>query len=247
MGSLEGKVALVTGGSRGIGASIVKDLAANGAAVAFTYAAAAEQAAAVAKQVEADGGKALAIQADSGDPAAVAEAVRQAVDAFGRLDILVNNAGVLAGGGPLDGIELADIDRTLDVNVRGVVLSVRAALPYLRDGGRIITVGSSLADRIPGAGLTLYSLSKSALVGLTKGLARDLGPRGIGVTLVQPGPIDTDMNPADGESADLQRTWTALGRYGIGEDVALTVTHIAGDGGRYMTGSAVTIDGGLAA
>jgi 3-oxoacyl-[acyl-carrier protein] reductase len=246
MSSLDGKIALVTGGSRGIGAAIAKDLATNGAVVVFTYATAADQAVAVAKQIEADGGRALAIQADIGDPAAVADAVRQAVEEFGGLDILVNNAGVLAAG-PLEGLGLADIDRSLAVNVRGVLLAVQAALPHLREGGRIITVGSTLADRVPGAGLTLYSLTKSALTGLTKGLARDLGSRGIGVTLVQPGPIDTDMNPGDGESADLQRSWTAFGRYGTREDVALTVTHIAGDGGRYMTGSAVTVDGGLAA
>jgi 3-oxoacyl-[acyl-carrier protein] reductase len=246
MTELAGKVALVTGGSRGIGAAIARRLAADGAAVALTYAHAAGQAADVAQSIEDKGGRAIVIRADHADPPAAARAVEQTVDQLGRLDILVNNAGIFTGG-PLDETAGQDLDRILAIDVKAVFLASQAAARHMSDGGRIITIGSALADRVPGPTLTLYSTAKSALGGLTKGLARDLGPRGIRVTLVQAGPIDTDMNPENGPAGDFLRSVTALGHYGRGEDVAALVSYLAGEGGRYITGTAITIDGGLAA
>jgi NAD(P)-dependent dehydrogenase (short-subunit alcohol dehydrogenase family) len=244
--SLEGKVALVTGGSRGIGAAVAKELAKGGAAVALTYANAADRARAVADGIEADGGRVVVIRADNADPAAPRAAVEQTVQDLGRLDILVNNAGIFAGG-PLDEISVEELDRILAVDVRAVFLASQAAARHMTSGGRIVNIGSSLAERVPGPGLTLYSMSKSALVGLTKGLARDLGPKGITVTLVQPGPIDTDMNPQDGPAGDFLRSVTALGHFGQVEDIAVAVAFLAGSTGRYISGAALTVDGGLAA
>jgi 3-oxoacyl-[acyl-carrier protein] reductase len=243
---LSGKVALVTGGSRGIGAAIAKQLAKDGATVALTYANAADKAQAVAEQIEADGGRAVVIHADHADPAAARAAVEQTVHDLGRLDILVNNAGIFAGG-PLEETSAEELDRILDVDVRAVFFASQAAAGHMNAGGRIINIGSSLAERVPGPTLTLYSMSKSALVGLTKGLARDLGSQGITATLVQPGPIDTDMNPEDGPAGDFLRSVTALGRFGRAEDIAAAVAYLAGSGGRYITGAAITVDGGLAA
>ena len=243
---LAGKVALVTGGSRGIGAAIARRLAEDGAAVALTYATAAGRAAEVAGHIEAKGGRAVVIQADHADPGSAARAVDQTVDQLGRLDILVNNAGIFVGG-PLEEVTVADLDRVLAVDVEAVFLASQAAARHMTDGGRIITVGSALADRVPGPALTLYSMAKSALGGLTKGLARDLGPRGIRVTLIQAGAIDTDMNPENGPAGDFLRGVTTLGHYGRAEDIAALVAYLAGDGGRYVTGTAITIDGGLAA
>jgi NAD(P)-dependent dehydrogenase (short-subunit alcohol dehydrogenase family) len=245
MKELAGKVALVTGGSRGIGAAIARQLAQDGAAVALTYVSAAEKARAVAKQIDADGGRVLVIEADNADPGAVTAAVEQTVRELGRIDILVNNAGIFAGG-PLEKMTLEQVDRTLAIDVRAVFLASQAAARHMSVDGRIITIGSALAERVPGPGMTLYAMCKSALTGLTKGLARDLGPRGITATVVHGGLIDTDMNPADGPGAGLSAV-TALGHYGIAGDIAATVAHLAGDGGRYVSGTAITVDGGFAA
>jgi NAD(P)-dependent dehydrogenase (short-subunit alcohol dehydrogenase family) len=242
---LEGKVALVTGGSRGIGAAIAQRLARDGAAVALTYVSAAEKARAVAKQIDADGGRVLVIQADNADPGAVIAAVEQTVRELGRIDILVNNAGIFTGG-PLEEMTVDQVDRILAIDVRAVFLAAQAAARHMSAGGRIITIGSAMAERVPAPGMTLYAMSKSALTGLTKGLARDLGPRGITATVVHGGLIDTDMNPADGPGAGLSSV-TALGRYGTVDDIAATVAHLAGDGGRYTSGTAFTVDGGFAA
>jgi 3-oxoacyl-[acyl-carrier protein] reductase len=246
MGELTGKVALVTGGSRGIGAAIARRLAGDGAAVALTYATSAEKARAVAKQIDADGGQALVIQADNADPAAVAAAVEQTVQAMGRLDILVNNAGIFAGG-PLEQMTVEQADQLWSVNVRAVFVAAQAAARHLGEGGRIITIGSALTERVPAPGMSLYAMSKAALTGLTKGLARDLAPQGINVSVVHGGLIDTDMNPADGPAAEFFSKAPALGRYGSADDIAAAVAYLAGDGGRYITGTAVTVDGGFAA
>ena len=246
MNELSGKVALVTGGSRGIGAAIAQRLAHDGAAVAFTYVTAAGKAQAVAKQIDADGGRVLVIQADNADPGAVTGAVEQTVREFGRLDILVNNAGIVIDG-PLEEMTVEHADRLWAVDVRAVFAASQAAARHMSAGGRIITIGSALAERVPVPGLTLYAMVKSALTGLTKGLARDLGPRGITATVVHGGLIDTDMNPANGPAAAFLSTVPALGHYGTAGDIAATVAHLAGDGGRYVTGTAITVDGGFAA
>jgi NAD(P)-dependent dehydrogenase (short-subunit alcohol dehydrogenase family) len=246
MKELVGKVALVTGGSRGIGAAIARRLAHDGATVALTYVSATDKAQEVAARIEADGGRVLVIKADSADPFAATGAVEQTVRDLGRIDILVNNAGIFAGG-PLEELTVDQVDRILAIDVRAVFLASQAAARHMTAGGRIINIGSALAERVPVSGLTLYAMCKAALTGLTKGLARDLAPRGITATVVQPGIIDTDMNPEDGPGADVLRNVTALGRYGTVDDVAATVAHLAGDGGRYLTGTAITIDGGFAA
>jgi 3-oxoacyl-[acyl-carrier protein] reductase len=246
MSALAGKVALVTGGSRGIGAAVARRLARDGAAVAFTYAAAADKAHAVAKQIDADGGRVLVIRADSADPAAVTAAVEQTVRDLGRLDILVNNAGIFASG-PLEEITMEQADRLWAVDVRAVFAAAQAAARHMTEGGRIISIGSALAERTPVPGLTLYAMCKAALTGLTRGLARDLGPRGITATVVHAGLVDTDMNPADGPGAGILRPVTAVGRYGHVDEIAAVVAHLAGEGGRYITGTAVTVDGGFAA
>jgi len=243
MSDLTGKVALVTGGSRGIGAAIAKRLAGAGAAVALTYVQAADRAREVAEQIEADGGRAAVVEADLTRPEAAAEAVEQTVLELGGIDILVNNAGFLAYG-PLAEVSAADLDRVLAVDVQSVFLAAQAAARHMGDGGRIISIGSCFNGHVPAANFVLQATAKSALVGLTKGLARELGPLGITATIVDPGPIDTDMNPADGESADFQRSLTALGRYGEAEDIAAAVAFLAGAGGRYVTGTALAVDGG---
>jgi 3-oxoacyl-[acyl-carrier protein] reductase len=243
---LTGKVALVTGGSRGIGAAIARRLAHDGATVAFTYLNAAEHARAVAKEIDAAGGPALVIQADSADPAAVAGAVEETVAKLGRIDILVNNAGIFVGG-PLEELTAEDADRIWAVDVRAVFVASQAAAKHMSAGGRIITIGTNFIDHVPRPGFTLYAMSKAALTGLTKGLARDLGPRGICAVLVNPGPTDTDMNPADGPGAARLAPLTALGRYGSPDDVAAAVSYLAGDGGKHVTGTAITVDGGMTA
>ncbi|WP_437779818.1 3-oxoacyl-ACP reductase family protein [Sorangium sp. So ce1097] len=243
---LAGKVALVTGGSRGIGAAIARRLARGGADVALTYVSAEGRARAVVGEIEAAGRRGLAIAADCADPAAVVGAVERTVAELGRIDILVNNAGI-ALMGPLEAVTLEDVDRTLAIHVRAVFLASQAAARHMGAGGRIISIGSCLAERAPGPGTTLYSMSKAALVGFTKGLARDLGPRGITANVVQPGPIDTDMNPADGPGAEGQRKLAALGHYGSADDIASTVAHLAGEGGRFITGATIAVDGGFAA
>ncbi|MFF4488772.1 3-oxoacyl-ACP reductase family protein [Streptomyces sp. NPDC001544] len=242
--TLNGKVALVTGGSRGIGAATALRLAGQGADVAVTYVNGKEAAADVVRAVEALGRRAVALRADSADPEEAADAVERTARELGGPDILVNNAGIGVLG-PLDGLSLADVDRVLAVNVRGVFLTSRAAAARMTAGGRIITIGTCMSQRVPGPGGTLYAMSKSALIGLTKALARELGPRGITANIVHPGPIDTDMNPADGPYAAGQAEMTALGRFGRAEEVAATVAHLAG--AAYVTGAEYSVDGGHAA
>ena len=243
---LSGQVAFVQGGSRGIGAAIVKRLARDGAAVAFTYVSSASKAEELVATITAAGGKALAIRADSADAVAVQHAIRQSVTRFGQLDILVNNAGVLVWG-HLEELTLDALDRTLAVNIRSVFVACQEAAHHMGKGGRIINIGSTNADRIPMAGGSVYAMSKSALVGLTKGMARDLGPRGITVNNVQPGPVDTDMNPADGESAEQLKGMMALSRYGKDDEIASFVAYLAGPEAGYVTGASLTIDGGFSA
>jgi 3-oxoacyl-[acyl-carrier protein] reductase len=242
---LKNKRALVTGGSRGIGAAIVKRLAREGADVAFTYASAAGAANEIAKAARAFGVRALAIQADSADTSAVTAAVDSTVKAFGGIDILVNNAGVFVMG-PLDTFALVDFDRTFAVNVRAVFVASQAAVKHMPEGGRIINIGSCNAERMPFAGGGIYAMSKSALQGLVQGLARDLGPRGITINNVQPGPVDTDMNPAGSEfAAMIVKQILAVPRYGKAEEVAAMVAYLAGPEAGYVTGASLTIDGGF--
>ncbi|MCO7519935.1 MULTISPECIES: 3-oxoacyl-ACP reductase family protein [unclassified Pseudomonas] len=243
---LTGKVALVQGGSRGIGAAIVRRLARDGAKVAFTYVSSATVAQALAAQINDNGGQALALRADSADASAVQQAVADTVQAFGGLDILVNNAGVLAVA-PVAEFDLGEFDRLLAVNVRSVFVATQAAVKHMGQGGRIINIGSTNAERMPFAGGAPYAMSKSALVGLTKGLARDLGPQGITVNNVQPGPVDTDMNPASGEFADSLIPLMAIGRYGQVEEIASFVAYLAGPEAGYITGASLLADGGFAA
>jgi NAD(P)-dependent dehydrogenase (short-subunit alcohol dehydrogenase family) len=244
MADSTGRRALVTGGSRGIGAAIALALARDGVDVAITYERSADRAAEVVRGIEALGRRGLAIAADSADPVAIRASVEQAVRGLGGLDILVNNAGI-ARGGPLEAMSLEDIDAVLDVNIRSVVLASQAAIPHLGEGGRIVNMGSCLAERVTQPGLSVYSMSKSALIAFTKGLARDLGPRGITVNIVHPGPTDTDMNPANGPQAEAQRQSIAVGHYGSAEDIAGMVAFLAGPGGRQITGAGFTVDGGL--
>jgi len=246
MGQLDGRSAIVTGGSRGIGAAIARRLAADGANVAITYARAADHAHKVVDELREHGVAALAVRAEATDPTALRAAVDTAAAALGRLDILVNNAGI-APFGPFEEVTVDDLDEVLAIHARATFVITQAVLPHMGNGGRIISIGSSLVERVPTAGWTLYTMSKSALTGLTKGLARELGPRGITVNLVHPGSTDTDMNPADGPDADEERRFTALGRYLAPEDIAATVAHLAGDGGRNITGAAFTVDAGATA
>lgn len=244
--TLQGKVAFVQGGSRGIGAAIVKRLVHEGAQVAFTYVSSAERANALVSEVIAASGQALAIKADSSDAAAVQQAIRTAAEHFGGLDILVNNAGVLAWGSTEE-LTLEQLDHTLAINVRSVFVASQEAARHMIDGGRIINIGSTNAERIPVAGGALYAMSKSALVGLAKGMARDLGPRAITVNNVQPGPVDTEMNPADGEGAEYLKGLMALGRYGKADEIAGFVAYLAGPEASFITGASLTIDGGFSA
>ena len=243
---LSNKVAFIQGGSRGIGAATVKRLARDGAAVAFTYSQSTDSAQALVDTVEAAGGWALAIRADSTSEQAIRDAISTAVTAFGRLDILVNNAGVLAVA-PIEEFTIDDLDRTLAVNVRSVVIASQEAARNMNDGGRIISIGSTNADRMPFAGGAVYAMSKAALVGLTKGLARDLGPRGITVNNVQPGPVDTEMNPDNTDFATSLKPLMAVGRYGQVEEIASFVAYLAGPEAGYITGASLMIDGGFSA
>lgn len=244
--TLKNKVALVTGGSRGIGAAIVKKLAEEGAHVAFTYVYSEEKAQEVMSKITDIGQRGVAIRADSGNPKEIMEAVERTVDEFNQLDILVNNAGVFPAGLP-ENVTLEEIDHTLAVNVRGVFLASQAALKHLGTGGRIISIGSCLAHHVPKPGMSLYAMSKSALIGFTKGLARDVGSRHITVNVVDPGPTDTDMNPADSPNAEEKIKLLALDHYGEGKDIAAMVAFLAGESGRFITGSCIAVDGGYGA
>ena len=241
---LSGKVALVTGASRGIGAAIAKGLAADGARVTITYASSPQKANEVVRAIEAAGGKALAIQADSADAAAIQNAVATTVKNFDRLDILVNNAGILALGS-IEEFKVKDFDRLIAVNVKGVFLATQAAVRYMSDGGRIINIGSVNSDSMPFAGGSVYALTKGAVASFTRGLARDLGPRGITVNNIQPGPIDTDMNPAEGAFAPQLKELMALKRYGHGNEVAALVSFLASPEAGFITGAGIKIDGGF--
>jgi 3-oxoacyl-[acyl-carrier protein] reductase len=237
------RVALVTGGSRGIGAAIARRLAADGMDVAITYLSAEDRAREVVAAIEQAGRRGLALRVDSADPAAVAAAVDETAARLGRFDVLVNNAGVFPRG-PFEDVTTDELQRTLAVHVGAAFAAAQAASRHLTAGGRIISIGSNLAELAGRPGVTLYAMSKAALTGLSRGLARELGPRGVTVNVVHPGSTDTDMNPADGPYADAQRARTALGRYGTAEDVAATVAHLAGEGGRAITGTAVLVDSG---
>jgi len=243
--TLKNKRALITGGSRGIGAAIVKRLAREGAHVALTYTSSSERANEVAKVAQAFGVKAIAIKADSGDATDVVSSVERTVKELGGIDILINNAGVLALG-PIDSFSLADFDRTIAINVRAVFVATQAAIKHMKEGGRIINIGSCNAERMPFPGGSVYAMSKSALVGLVKGLARDLGARGITINNVQPGPVDTEMNPDKSEFAEmLKKQVMALPRYGAADEVAAMVAYLAGPEAGYVTGASLTIDGGF--
>ena len=240
---LEGKIALVTGGSRGIGAAIAKRLAADGANVAITYTKGADAAAAVVKEIERTGGKAIAIQADATDAAAVKAAVERTVATFGRLDVLVNNAGT-AIPKTFEETTLEELDRVVDTNIRGVFVATQAALKHMKSGGRIIMIGSCVGERMMTPGLVPYSATKGAVKMFTQGLSREVGSRGITVNNVQPGPIDTELNPAAGDWAAPQKAATALGRYGSVDEVAALVAFVAGPESSYITGASLTVDGG---
>jgi 3-oxoacyl-[acyl-carrier protein] reductase len=242
-GKLQGKIALVTGGSRGIGAAIAKRLATDGASVAITYTRGADAAASVIDEIEKAGGKATAIQADATDVKAVEGAVEKTVATFGGLDVLVNNAGT-AIPKPFEETSLEEIDSMFNINVRGVMVATQAALKHLKSGGRIITVGSCVGERILTPGLVAYSATKGAVKMFTQGLSREVGKRGITVNNVQPGPIDTDLNPAAGDWATPQKAVTALDRYGRVEEVAALVAFVASPESSYITGANLTVDGG---
>jgi 3-oxoacyl-[acyl-carrier protein] reductase len=243
MSKLANKVALVTGGSRGIGAAIAKRLAAEGASVAITYAKDASSASAVVRAIELAGGKAVAIQADAADVEAVKSAVEKAVATFGQLDVLVNNAGT-AIPKVFEETTLEEMDRMTDINIRGTFATTQAALKHMNDGGRIIMIGSCVGERLMMPGLVAYAATKGAVKMLTQGLSREVGSRGITVNNVQPGPIDTDLNPAAGDWAVPQKAATALNRYGHVDEVAALVAFIAGPESSYITGANLTVDGG---
>ncbi|WP_088159171.1 3-oxoacyl-ACP reductase family protein [Achromobacter xylosoxidans] len=242
----QGKVALVTGGTRGIGAAIVRRFAERGADVAFTYARSDQAAKDYAQELGVTGAKVLAIKADSRDPAAVRAAVEQTAGELGRLDILVNSAGVFPYG-PVEDATLEEIDDTLAIHARAVFVASQAALAYMGTGGRIISIGSCFAQRVPYAGVTLYAMSKSALIGFTKGLAREVGGRGITINIVDPGSTDTDMNPADGPTVAAELELMAVKRYAQPEEIAAAVGYLAGAESQFITGASLTIDGGFTA
>jgi 3-oxoacyl-[acyl-carrier protein] reductase len=243
MANLSNKSALVTGASRGIGAAIAKRLAADGARVAITYSRGASAAAEVVKAIEAAGGKAIAIQADATDAKAVRAAVEQTVAAFGQLDVLVNNAGT-AIPKPFEEATLEELDQVVDLNLRGVFIATQAALKHLGNGGRIINIGSCVGERMFTPGLAAYAATKGAVKMFTQGLSREVGPRGITVNNIQPGPIDTELNPASGDWAQPQIANTALQRYGHVDDIAAMVAFVAGPEAGYITGANLTVDGG---
>jgi 3-oxoacyl-[acyl-carrier protein] reductase len=246
MKPLTGKAALVTGGSRSIGAAIARRLAADGARVALTYSSSPEKADQVVADIEAAGGKALAINADAGDPAAVRAAVAKTVQTFGGIDILVNNAG-LGLGGPIEEMSMETYERMIAVNVTGVFVATQEAVRHMKPGGRIVHVGSSMTRYAAFPTASLYTLTKGAITGFNRSLVRDLGPKGITVNTVHPGPTDTDMNPADGPVAAIVGPGIAVGRYGRPAEIASVVAFIAGPDAGFITGADIVVDGGLTA
>jgi 3-oxoacyl-[acyl-carrier protein] reductase len=244
MSKLANKVALVTGGSRGIGAAIAKRLASDGASIAITYAKDSNAASAVVKAIELAGGKAIAIQADAANAAAAKDAVEKAVATFGRLDVLVNNAGT-AIPKTFEEATQEEIDRVIDINIRGVFATTQAALKHLKDGGRIINIGSAVGERVLVPGLVPYAATKGAVKIFTQALSREIGSRGITINNVQPGPIDTELNPASGDWSVPQKAVTALNRYGHVDEVAALVAFVAGTESSYITGANLTVDGGM--
>ncbi|MDP9840586.1 NAD(P)-dependent dehydrogenase (short-subunit alcohol dehydrogenase family) [Neorhizobium huautlense] len=244
--NLEGKRALVTGGSRGIGAAIALALAENGADVAFTYQRSAEKASKVTEAIGKLGRRVAAIQADSADPEAIASSVSEAISVLGGLDILVNSAAI-GHNGMIADLDVSAYQTLMDVNVRAPVLFAKAVIPHLANGGRIVTIGSALGERVPFPGITPYAMSKAALTSFTRGLSRELGPSGITVNLVQPGATDTESNPADGPAADLQKSLTSLGRYGEPREIANAVVFLASPAASVITGAILTADGGAIA
>jgi 3-oxoacyl-[acyl-carrier protein] reductase len=243
MSQLNKKVALITGGSRGIGAAIAKRLAADGADVAITYSKGADAAASVVKEIERAGGKALAIQADAADAGAIKGAVDKTVTTFGGIDVLVNNAGTVVPK-RFEDTTLEELDRLFDINVRGTLIATQAALKHMKSGGRIIMIGSCVGERMMTPGLVPYSATKGAVKMFSQGLSREVGSRGITVNNIQPGPIDTDLNPAAGDWAPSQKAATALDRYGSVDEVAALVSFVAGPESSYITGANLTVDGG---
>jgi 3-oxoacyl-[acyl-carrier protein] reductase len=241
---LEGKIALVTGGSRGIGAAIAKRLAGDGASVAITYSKGSDAAASVVKAIQGNGGRAIAIQADAADADAVKAAVEKTVAAFGRLDVLVNNAGT-AFPKTFAESTLEEMDRVIDINIRGVLVATQAALKHMKSGGRIIMIGSAVGERVAAPGLVPYAATKGAVKMFSQALAREIGSRGITVNNVQPGPIDTELNPAAGDWAVPQKAATALDRYGQPDEIAAMVAFVAGPESSYITGANLTVDGGM--
>src|SRR5262249_50184843 len=244
--TLQNRRALVTGGSRGIGAAIVQRLAREGAHVALTYVNKTDQANETAEAARTQGVRAIAIQADSADAPALVAAVEQTAREFGGIDILVNNAGI-ASIAPIEAFELKELDRTMAINVRAVFVATQAAVKYMGDGGRVITIGSCNAERMPFAGCAVYAMSKAALVGLVKGLARDLGPRGITINNIQPGPVGTELNPANSQYAETLKRHMALPRFGTADEIAAMVAYLAGPEAGFVTGASLTIDGGFTA
>ena len=244
MNTLKNKLAVVTGGNKGIGSGIVKNLARVGAHVVFTYSSAEEQAKQLVAELEREGKKTTAIQLNIGDAKQTKSVIEKVGNEYGTIDILVNNAGIFLGN-TFSKLSVDDFDKIMNVNFRGVYTTILYAQPFLPNGGRIINIGSNAADTSIQPGMTLYSASKSALVGLTRGLARDLGERHITVNLVQPGPVDTDMNPAVGALADSNRAKMAIPKYGHPEDIGALVTFLASDEAKFMTGSIITMDGGM--
>lgn len=244
--TLTGKTAFVTGGSRGMGADIAKKLAALGANVALTYSSSPDKAEAVVQAIKAADGKAIAIKADSAKPADVEEAIQKTVSTFGGLDILVNNAGIYINADISD-YAIEDFDRMVAVNVKGIFVAVQESLKHMKAGGRIINIGSVMSDYAIFPHASVYTMTKGAVAGLTRGLARDLGPKGITVNNVQPGPIDTDMNPADGPAGDMIRGMMPVGAYGKGSDIAHVVAFLASPDSSFITGAQIRVDGGATA
>ncbi len=245
---LQNKIALITGGSRGIGAAIARRFAMEGCHVVISFVASSDKGISLVKELEREGVQAIAIQADQANPEEVKALVLKVGKHFGRIDILVNNAGIYVGGSIDDpNLDLEGISRQLSVNVGGVFAATHAVVPFMKDGGRIIIIGSINGERMTVSGGADYAATKAALVGYTHGWARDLGPKNITVNLVQPGPIDTDMNPDNTEYAELVKKSVALGRYGKPEEIASAVAFLASQEASYITGATLNVDGGFLA